>query len=74
MTVKLYSQRDAAIYLTDCGYRVHESELSKMGRYGAGPKYQRLGQQKVFTQDDLDTWLDEQCIDDDNSSEAARPA
>jgi len=76
MSDKLFSQRTAAAYLTENGYRIHESELSKMGSYGIGPKYQRLGQQKIFMQMDLDHWLinqkDERDINE--TSEAKRSA
>jgi hypothetical protein len=57
---EIYNQKEAAVYLTDHGYPIHRTELSKMGRYGAGPKFARKGHQKLFHKDDLDRWLQEQ--------------
>ena len=57
---EIFNQREAADYLTENGYPVHKTELSRMARYGAGPKFTRKGYQKLFTKDDLDRWIEQQ--------------
>lgn len=54
---RLFNQKQAAAYLTGLGLRTDPSELSLMGKYGAGPRFQRVGTTKIFTAQDLDEWL-----------------
>lgn len=67
MNHQIFNQKQAAIYLTKHGCSVHESQLSRMGKYGDGPEFSRLGSQKIFTKDELDRWLAKESESDTNS-------
>lgn len=53
---KIMTQRDAAAYLASLGHKIDESTLSRMGKYGDGPRFERLGTTKAFFKTDLDLW------------------
>jgi hypothetical protein len=53
----LMTQREAASYLTEKGYPIHETQLSLLGKTGDGPRFTKLGSTKVFYEEDLDAWL-----------------
>jgi hypothetical protein len=54
---KVYNQKEAAQRLTDLGWPMHETELSKMGKYGAGPEFDKKSGRKIFTDKSLKDWL-----------------
>ena len=61
---KLFNQSQAAEYLTENGIRTDPSELSLMGKYGSGPRFERVGRTKIFFKCDLDGWVIKQKEDE----------
>lgn len=72
---KIMTQRDAAAYLSSLGHRIDESALSRMGKYGDGPRFERLGTTKVFFKIDLDLWHENNPPDtqEDNMRDRGKP-
>jgi len=56
----ILNQSEAANYITRRYKKMSPTQLSKLTQVGAGPKFTKKGNQKLFMKDDIDDWIDQQ--------------
>ena len=50
------TRSEAAVFLSERGYRVAYATLNKYAVIGGGPAFTKFGRKPLYTQDDLLTW------------------
>jgi hypothetical protein len=63
-------RREAASYLTERGLKTTFSTLQKLACVGGGPRYRLFGNRAVYTDPDLDAWVEEKLSEPRKSTSA----
>lgn len=58
MPQKYRTRREAALYIEERGLKISPKTLQKYATVGGGPIYQIFGNRAVYTDPDLDAWVD----------------
>ncbi len=56
--MQFMDRREAADYIRSRGLTYSHTTLSKLATLGGGPIYRRFGNRAVYTQADLDAWIE----------------
>jgi hypothetical protein len=56
--MKYLTRRQATAYLRENGVTVADSYLAQGARLGSGPQFRYLGKHPVYTEADLDVWIE----------------
>lgn len=55
---RYFTRQEAATYIASRGLKVSHTTLQKYVTVGGGPDYRRWGNRAVYTQQDLDAWIE----------------